>query len=113
MAEDEQASVTDDAVSNRSDDTTLEEAEGAGTNGQQPEAGEPASDEVLRDQAIAAENEPVTVGGDEMAESVDSVGAEEPASEEAAADEDATDTDELEEEAAPRTPRGPIELTPE
>jgi transcriptional antiterminator NusG len=113
MAEDDQASVTDDAVSNRSDDTALEEAEGASANGQQPEASEPASDEVLQDQAMAAANEPVTVGGDEMAESVDSVGAEEPASDEASADEDTTDTDELEEEAAPRAPRGPIELTPE
>jgi transcriptional antiterminator NusG len=38
MTDDEQASVADDAVSNRSDDTALEEAESAQANGQQPGA---------------------------------------------------------------------------
>jgi transcriptional antiterminator NusG len=35
MSDDEQSSVTDDAVSNRSDDTALDESEGARTNGRE------------------------------------------------------------------------------
>jgi transcriptional antiterminator NusG len=107
MTDDDQASVADDAVSNRSDDTALEEAEGAHANGQQSAGGEPSTDAATTDQAIAAENEVAAGDGDDSAESVDSVGAEEPESDDVAADE-------VEEEAkAPATPRGPVELTPE
>jgi len=106
MTDDEQASVADDAVSNRSDDTALEEAESAHANGQQPAEGEPSSDAATADQAIAAENEAAVGNGDDSSESVDSVGAEEPEADEAA--------EEVEEEAkAPAAPRGPVELTPE
>jgi transcriptional antiterminator NusG len=106
MTDDESASVADDAVSNRSDDTALEEAEGSHANGQQPAADEPSTDAATRDQAIAAEMEVAAGDGDDSSEAVDSVGAEEPDTDEAAAEEE-------EEAAAPAKPRGPIELTPE
>jgi transcription termination/antitermination protein NusG len=107
MIDDEHASVADDAVSNRSDDTALEEAEGANANGQQAAApDESSSDAATQDQALAAQNEVAAGDGDDSAESVDSVGAEEPDAED-------TDADDEEVAAAPTTPRGPVELTPE
>jgi transcription termination/antitermination protein NusG len=112
MTDDEHASVADDAVSNRSDDTALEEAEGANANGQQAAAPDESSSEAAtQDQALAAQNEVAAGDGDDSAEAVDSVGAEEPDAEDTDADE--TDADDEEVAAAPATPRGPVELTPE
>lgn len=71
MTDDERASVADDAVSNRSDDTALEEAEGAQANGQNRAEEEPAShptaeatpeiedtiDESADDESVGSEEE--------------------------------------------------------
>ncbi len=106
MTDDDPAFVADDAVSNRSDDTALEESEVAQSNGQQsvvessgetngPEA--EAADEAQAGDADSAESD---VESDESAPD-ESVEIEEPASVEA------------ENSTAAIARRQPVELTPE
>jgi transcriptional antiterminator NusG len=97
MTDDEQAFVADDAVSNRSDDTALEEAESAQANGQQP-----AADEIKEQAAEAAESE-LAVPGEGAVEEVEA--------EEAEVDE--PEVVESEDSPAAIARRKPVELTPE
>jgi transcriptional antiterminator NusG len=90
MTDDDQAFVADDAVSNRSDDTALEEAESAQANGQQPVAEPPAA--VSPAEAVAKEiDEPAA----------DEIEVEEP------------EIVEPEDSPAAIARRKPVELTPE
>lgn len=104
MAEDDQAFVADDAVSNRSDDTALDEAESAQANGQQS-AAEPstapdaAPQEVEREAAEAAESELTVPSEGAVAEETSE--AEEP------------EVEEPENSPAAIARRKPVELTPE
>ena len=56
MTDDERAHVADDAVSNRSDDTALEEGDSGGANGQSPAPEQTASAPVAEEQS-ATDNE--------------------------------------------------------
>src|SRR6478609_2891145 len=99
MADDEKPFATDDAVSNRSDDTALDEGEGAQANGRELSADEQAG------QAAAP---PESVGHAEQIEQ----------SAEPVADEGSPESEQLAEEAETAAepvvaPRGPIEETPE
>jgi transcriptional antiterminator NusG len=96
MSDDEQPSVADDAVSNRSDDTAIDEAVAAHANGQ----------EHLDEEHSA----PPLAG--EQAEGTSSAPIDEPAAE--AAEPEAGEIDEVvEEEEVAVAPRGPIEETPD
>src|SRR5436190_2522626 len=96
MIDDEQSSVADDAVSNRSDDTAIDEGEGARTNGQELSGDEHPA------QTLAGEHaEPNAAPSDEP-DSTESAEAE-PAEAEA----------EIEEEQIAVAPKGPIEETPD
>jgi transcriptional antiterminator NusG len=98
MADDEKTFATDDAVSNRSDDTALDEGEGAQANGRELSADEQAG------QAAAP---PESVGhAEQIEQSAEPVADESPESEQLA--------EEAETAAEPVVaPRGPIEETPE
>ena len=88
MTDDEQSSVADDAVSNRSDDTAIDEGEGTRANGQE------LSGEEHPAQALAGEHaEPNVESSDEQ----DTAEAEA----------------EVEEEQVAVAPKGPIEETPD
>jgi transcriptional antiterminator NusG len=87
MTDDEQSSVADDAVSNRSDDTAIDDGEGARANGRE------LSDEEQPAQTLAAEHA-------------------EPDVESAEAGSDEADAEVVEEEVAV-APKGPIEETPD
>jgi transcriptional antiterminator NusG len=96
MSDDEQPSVADDAVSNRSDDTAIDEGGAAHANGH----------EKLN------EDHPAPPLAGEHAESRPSVPADEPAAE--ASESDPGEADEVaEEEEVAVAPRGPIEETPD
>jgi transcriptional antiterminator NusG len=125
MMPDNESFASDDAVSNRSDDTALDESHVAG-NGREStdsiapdaapehsEGGEPGTDQLL---------EQVASGGDESGEPVSQLGEEateqEPESaEDGAADGDSAEVaegdDAAEPEPAPTRPRGPVELVEE
>ena len=98
MAEDDQAFVADDAVSNRSDDTALDEAESAQANGQQPPA-ESATPAIEEEAAEAAKSELAVPG--------------EGAVEEEAAETEEPEVEEPEDSPAAIARRKPVELTPE
>ena len=98
MTDDERASVTDDAVSNRSDDTALEETENGQANGQQAEgAASPADAPVA--ESIISEAVADTSAGEESSEWTEADQAEADKAEQAA--------------AAAAARRGPVELTPD
>jgi transcription termination/antitermination protein NusG len=88
MTDDEQSSVADDAVSNRSDDTAIDEGEGTRANGQE------LSGEEHPAQALTGERtEPDVESSDEQ---------------------DTAETEaEVEEEQVAVAPKGPIEETPD
>jgi transcriptional antiterminator NusG len=93
MTDDEHSSVADDAVSNHSDDTAIDEGEGARANGQE------LSGEEHPVQTLAGEHsEPNAEAADEQEV------ADAPEAESAEAD--------VEEEQVAVAPRGPIEETP-
>jgi len=96
MIDDEQSSVADDAVSNHSDDTAIDESEGARANGQE------LSGEEHPAQTLAGEHSEPNVASADEQEGAESAEAE-------SADESA----EVEEEPVAVAPRGPIEETPE
>jgi len=101
MTDDERASVTDDAVSNRSDDTALEETESSQANGQQAEeAAAPANATAAGEPVVANEA------------SADSASIEDESSEWTEADQAAADKAE-QAAAAAAARRGPVELTPD
>jgi transcriptional antiterminator NusG len=112
MTDDEQAFVADDAVSNRSDDTALDESESAEANGQQP-ASEPQppappspAEAILHDveeQSIAeAESAAADEGQEtEVTDEAADVAADEP------------EVEEPEDSPAAVARRKPVELTPE
>src|SRR4051794_17320518 len=98
MIDDEQSSVADDAVSNHSDDTAIDEGEGARANGQE----------------LSGEEHPAqTLAGDHLETNVESFDEQEQVATEAADAESADEAAELEEEPVVVAPRGPIEETPE
>ncbi len=101
MMEDEQSSVADDAVSNRSDDTAIDDAEIARANG--------------KDLTAPAAEQPVEEAVAEQAESDATLAAEEAVAAEVEAESEETgDADEIvEEEEVEVAPRGPIEETPQ
>src|SRR2546430_15703714 len=70
MTDDEQSSVADDAVSNRSDDTAIDEGEGARANGEE------LSGEEHRAQTLAGEHAEPNVESTEEQESAESAEAE-------------------------------------
>ncbi len=96
MTDEEQSSVADDAVSNRSDDTAIDDGEGARANGSE------LSNEEQPAQTLAVEQAEPDVESAEEQDATDSVEAE---SEEAEVEE--------EEEAVAVAPKGPIEETPD
>jgi transcription termination/antitermination protein NusG len=102
MTDEEQSFVTDDAVSNRSDDTALEEGQGAPLNGQKASEGE--SPNVPEPDQAAGPG-----GSSPTAESASEMGA--PA--EIESDEAAEAESEVAEQPEPVAPRGPIEETPD
>jgi transcriptional antiterminator NusG len=93
MTDDEQSSVADDAVSNRSDDTAIDEGEGARANGQE------LSGEKHPAQTLAGEHAEPNVESTKEQESAESAEAEPEA--------------EVEEEQVAVAPKGPIEETPD
>ena len=96
MSEDEQSSVADDAVSNRSDDTAIDDGEGARANGIDLAAAAKPAEEVAADESV-----PTADSTDDQAEA-------------AVADVEDDETDEIvEEEEVEVAPRGPIEETPQ
>jgi transcriptional antiterminator NusG len=96
MTDEEQSSVADDAVSNRSDDTAIDEGEGGLANGRE----------------LSGEEHPAqTLAGQHAEPSVDS--ADELESAEAIEAEGAEAETEVEEEQVAVAPKGPIEETPE
>jgi transcriptional antiterminator NusG len=96
MTDDEQSSVADDAVSNRSDDTAIDEGEGARANGQE------LSGEEHPAQTLAGEHAEPNVASTEEQESAESTEAE-------TAEAEA----EVDEEQVAVAPKGPIEETPD
>ncbi len=100
MADDEKTFATDDAVSNRSDDTALEEGEGAQANGHERSADEHA--------APAGE-----AGQAEQVEPITEPAAGEASTETGEAEAQDNVTEEAEAEAVAVAPKGPIEETPE
>ena len=95
MSEDEQSSVADDAVSNRSDDTAIDDGEGARANGSDLAAAEKPAEDVAAEAAVS------------RAEPTDK-------QVEAASADVEDETDEIvEEEEVEVAPRGPIEETPQ
>ena len=96
MIDDEQSSVADDAVSNRSDDTAIDEGEGARANGQE------LSGEEHPAQSLAGEHAEPNVESTDEQESTETAEAG-PAEAEA----------EIEEEQVAVAPTGPIEETPD
>jgi len=103
MTDDENAFVTDDAVSNRSDDTALDDAESAKANGRQS-AESSAADQGADSQSIAsaeAEAAQAEAEGQEGGEPLAEQGIEEEAPEEP------------EDSPAAIARRKPVELTPE
>jgi transcriptional antiterminator NusG len=114
MTDDEQAFVADDAVSNRSDDTALEEAESAEANGRQP-AAEPTPpapsspvEAVVKevDGKDTAEAEAAAVEEEQETEAADEPEIEEP-------EVDEPEVEEPEDSPAAVARRKPVELTPE
>jgi transcription termination/antitermination protein NusG len=95
MTDDEQSSVADDAVSNRSDDTAIDEGASAPANGQELSGAEHPA------QSLAGEH----------SESVEP--SVEPADEQEAAETDAGIEEEVAEEEVAVAPKGPIEETPD
>jgi transcription termination/antitermination protein NusG len=96
MTDDEQSSVADDAVSNHSDDTAIDEGEAARANGQELSGEEQSAQ---------------TLAGEHPAPSVES--SDEGEGAEAAEVETAETEAEAEEEQVAVAPKGPIEETPE
>src|SRR5262245_10168606 len=93
MSDEEQPSVADDAVSNRSDDTAIDEGVAAHANGQEKLSEEHPASSLASEQAEATAAAPA---------------------DEQAADSEANETDEVvEEEEVEVAPRGPIEETPD
>ena len=107
MTDDERASVADDAVSNRSDDTALEEAESSQANGQDraDERAETNPDSVVEQQAVG-------MTADEAAGSSEEESAAQTESDEVAGDDEAQAEAEKD-SAAAAVRRKPVELTPE
>jgi transcription termination/antitermination protein NusG len=110
MTEDEHSFVADDAVSNRSDDTALEDTESAQANGresaEQPAmVNEPAADESAADQAADAQSIAIAEAEAAQAEAEGQAGGE-PVDEEETAEEP-------EDSPAAIARRKPVELTPE
>ncbi len=102
MTEDEPSFVTDDAVSNRSDDTAIDDGDGAQSNGRDA-ASERTFDEQATAQSKETSEEPdVESGSAEVAE---------PEGEENATAE--TNADIADEPAAIAVRKGPVEETPE
>jgi transcription termination/antitermination protein NusG len=104
MTEDEHSFVADDAVSNRSDDTALEDTESAQANGREPAADQAAdAQSIAIAEAEAAQAEAEGQAGGEPVEgaSVDDESAEEETAEES------------EDSPAAVARRKPVELTPE
>jgi transcriptional antiterminator NusG len=127
MTDDERAFVADDAVSNRSDDTALEEPESSRGNGQQRDEEQPAEEAAAREPARHGEqgedqrtyDQPTeseqggaaeTEAADVPAETEEEIAAESDV-EEAAADE--FPSEEPEDSPAAIARRKPVELTPE
>jgi transcriptional antiterminator NusG len=103
MADDEKTFATDDAVSNRSDDTAIDEGEGARANGRERTADEHATPVEEAGQAEQIERSPEPVGTEESTESSESEAQD-------------SVTEEVEAEAGAEpvvAPKGPIEETPE
>jgi transcriptional antiterminator NusG len=97
MTDDEQSSVADDAVSNRSDDTAIDDGEGARANGRE----------------LSGEEQPAqTLAGEHTAQVESAEATEEPATESAEAEGEEADAEIAEEQVAV-APKGPIEETPE
>src|SRR3954469_24103809 len=89
MIDDEQSSVADDAVSNHSDDTAIDESEGARANGQE----------------LSGEEHPAQTLAGEHSEANVERGDEQKVAE--------AESAEVEDEQVAVAPRGPIEETPE
>jgi transcription termination/antitermination protein NusG len=105
MADDERASMTDDAVSNRSDDTALEDAaENARANGQQN-----------ADQPPTPSSQPEALAAGEEKSIEEQAGVEFPEETSTAEDvaEEAPEAEEPEDSPAAVARRKPVELTPE
>jgi transcriptional antiterminator NusG len=107
MTDDERASVADDAVSNRSDDTALEEAENSQANGQdRVEEGSATNPEA------AVEEQAVGMTTDEAAaSSEEEIGVQAEGDE--VAGEDEVQAEAEKDSAAAASRRKPVELTPE
>lgn len=95
MSDEEQPSVADDAVSNRSDDTAIDEGVAAHANGQQQ---------------LSEEQSPL---GGEPAESTPTSPANEQSAEAAESEAGETENEVVEEQEVEVAPRGPIEETPD
>jgi transcriptional antiterminator NusG len=95
MSDEEQPSVADDAVSNRSDDTAIDEGVAAHANGQEKLSEEHPASSLAGEQAEASP----AAADDQVAEAVES---------------EADETDGIvEEQEVEAAPRGPIEETPD
>lgn len=104
MTDDERAHVADDAVSNRSDDTALEEGDSGGANGQSPAPEQTASAPVAEEQS-ATDNE-----AEVAAEAAAEEAAEAVAEEEADGSEDEPESDVEDNSPAAIRRRQPVEL---
>lgn len=103
MTDDDQSSV-DDAVSNHSDDTAIDEGDGAHANGR-----ERADEEGLGLGQTVEHRQPSV----EPIEAPESGEHEISHSDEVATDDEIAEADTVAEESAPVAPRGPIEETPD
>jgi transcription termination/antitermination protein NusG len=101
MTDDDQAFVADDAVSNRSDDTALEESEGAQANGHQPAAESPLVASGPESDAVEATPAADVESAESEVEEAESAEVEEP------------EVEEAEDAPAAVARRKPVELTPE
>ncbi|HVT30578.1 MAG TPA: transcription termination/antitermination protein NusG [Lacipirellulaceae bacterium] len=119
MTDNERSFVADDAVSNRSDDTAIDEGDSAHANGlertqaEQPSAPGPLAPEILDEQAINQAKEPTAdlVVEPESPESARTTEAEGGEGETAEAESGAPEPEVAEQPTA--LPTGPIEETPE
>jgi transcription termination/antitermination protein NusG len=107
MTDDERASVADDAVSNRSDDTALEEAESSRANGQ-----DRAEERAETNPESAVEEQAVEMTADEAAGSSEGESGEQTERDEVARD-DEVQAEAEKDSAAAAARRKPVELTPE
>lgn len=106
MTDDDQAFLADDAVSNRSDDTALEDTAGAQANGQHSAPGPNSAGDAV--QAIEPEAAPESAAGSAAASD-----AAVEALETEAADVEEPSVEEPEDSPAAIARRKPVELTPE